>query len=78
MDRVIQGDEAGFKRDVLLFVLLSASVGICGAIRNLCFALTGQKILKNVQSQLFTAIMKQDIAFFDGISTGIIDVLFLD
>ena len=53
-----------------MFVLLSASVGICGGIRNLCFSLVGQKILNNVQNQLFTAIIKQDIAFFDGISTG--------
>jgi len=70
LDKVIHGDREGFKHNVIVFVILSATVGFCGGIRNLCFSVVGQKMLNDVQHKLFTAMIKQDIAFFDGIASG--------
>lgn len=70
LDNVIQQDVEGFKKDVMVYFFLSVAIGILGGIRSLCFSLIARKLETQVRNQLFEAILRQDVAFFDGMQTG--------
>jgi len=70
LDNVIQQDYIDFYLDIKLFLAFSAAVGLFGGIRNLCFNIIGQQMQTEIRDVLFTSVMTQDIAFFDGTTTG--------
>ncbi|XP_024363403.1 ABC transporter B family member 25 isoform X2 [Physcomitrium patens] len=70
LDHVIQRDVSLFKRDVLLLIAFSLMTGLFEAVRNLCFAVVGKRVLKTLQDKLFMGIVIQDIAYFDGTTSG--------
>jgi ABC-type multidrug transport system fused ATPase/permease subunit len=41
-----------------------------GGVRSLCFGVVGSKMANDVRNKLFQSIIVQDIAFFDGTTTG--------
>ncbi|CAK9204177.1 unnamed protein product [Sphagnum jensenii] len=70
LDHVIQRAVGLFKRDVVLLIVFSLVTGLFEAVRNLCFAVVGKRVLKTLQDKLFTGIIIQDIAYFDGTTSG--------
>jgi len=70
LDHVIQRAVALFRRDVLLLIAFSLVTGLFEAVRNLCFAVVGKRVLKTLQDRLFIGIIIQDIAYFDGTTSG--------
>ncbi len=70
LDHVIQGAVAMFKRDVLLLIVFSLITGLFEAVRNLSFTVVSKRVLKTLQDKLFTGIVIQDIAYFDGTTSG--------
>lgn len=75
LDHVINRATALFRRDVLLLVAFSFFTGLFEAVRNLCFAVVGKRVLKTLQDKLFMGIIIQDIAYFDGTTSGEVGVL---
>lgn len=75
LDHVIQRAVDLFRRDVLLLVAFSFMTGLFEAGRNLCFAVVGKRVLKTLQDKLFMGIVIQDIAYFDGTTSGEVGVL---
>jgi ABC-type multidrug transport system fused ATPase/permease subunit len=67
---VIQGAVALFKRDVILLIVFSLITGLFEAVRNLSFTVVSKRVLKTLQDKLFTGIVIQDIAYFDGTTSG--------
>jgi ABC-type bacteriocin/lantibiotic exporter with double-glycine peptidase domain len=59
-----------FKRDVLLLIVFSLITGLFEAVRNLSFTVVSKRVLKTLQDKLFTGIVIQDIAYFDGTTSG--------
>ena len=70
LDKVIAGDEAAFRRTIVTYVLISVGTGLFGGLRGLCFAVVGRRMAAAVRRKLFRGIICQDIAFFDGSTTG--------
>eukprot|EP00039_Didymoeca_costata_P007517 m.100707 g.100707 ORF g.100707 m.100707 type:complete len:916 (-) comp13720_c0_seq5:44-2791(-) len=70
MDRIIAGDRHGFQKDVLLYIYLSIGTGFFGAVRQFMFRLVGTKLANKVRNDLFSRVIYQDTAFFDGARTG--------
>jgi hypothetical protein len=70
LDHVIQGAVALFKRDVILLIVFSLITGLFEAVRNLSFTVVSKRVLKTLQDKLFTGIVIQDIAYFDGTTSG--------
>ena len=65
--------EDGFTTTVMEYVIISVLLGMLQALRNLLFQLCARLITmgKNgVRNRLFRTMIKQDIAFFDGMRTG--------
>jgi ABC-type bacteriocin/lantibiotic exporter with double-glycine peptidase domain len=67
---VIQGAVALFRRDVILLIVFSLVTGLFEAVRNLSFTVVSKRVLKTLQDKLFTGIVIQDIAYFDGTTSG--------
>ncbi len=67
---MIQGAVALFKRDVILLIVFSLITGLFEAVRNLSFTVVSKRVLKTLQDKLFTGIVIQDIAYFDGTTSG--------
>eukprot|EP00808_Paulinella_micropora_P022828 g77590.t1 len=61
---------ASFNHDIRMYVTYSVSLGIVGGVRGICFSIVGRKMEFDAQNRLFRAIISQDIAFFDGATTG--------
>ena len=59
-----------FSNDIKLYIAVSVATGLFGSIRSLCFSLVGSKISNDVRNQLYTSILRQDVAFFDSITSG--------
>ena len=59
-----------FSADIKLYIAVSVATGLFGSIRSLCFSLVGSKISNDVRNQLYTSILRQDVAFFDSITSG--------
>mmetsp|Transcript_2144 Transcript_2144/g.4280 ORF Transcript_2144/g.4280 Transcript_2144/m.4280 type:complete len:596 (-) Transcript_2144:143-1930(-) len=70
IQRVVDKDRHRFEQDIRMFIVLSVVTGLFGAVRNVCFRVVGRRISCNLRNKLFNSIIKQDIAFFDGTSTG--------
>eukprot|EP00457_Paulinella_chromatophora_P000902 gb/GEZN01000903.1/.p1 GENE.gb/GEZN01000903.1/~~gb/GEZN01000903.1/.p1 ORF type:complete len:968 (-),score=167.68 gb/GEZN01000903.1/:572-3475(-) len=59
-----------FNRNIRMYVTYSVSLGVIGGIRGICFSIVGRRMEFDAQNRLFKAIISQDIAFFDGATTG--------
>lgn len=81
LDDVISGvnapDSAGrhrafaqFTKDIQFYIAVNVATGLFGSVRSLCFSLVGSKISNDVRNGLYTSILRQDVAFFDSITSG--------
>ena len=70
IDRVVGGDRASFAGAIRTYVLVMATQGLFSALYSTSFAIVARKILFRVKNELFRAIIRQDVAFFDGTTSG--------
>lgn len=63
-------EQAGFYTLMLYFIGLSLGMGCLQALRALSFQIVARRIGIWVRTRLFNTMMRQDIAFFDGMRTG--------
>jgi ATP-binding cassette subfamily B protein len=71
VDGVLSGEgRAAVDRPVLLLLGLFALGGIFTALRAWLFTVAGERVVARLRRQLYAALMRQDIAFFDEHRTG--------
>ncbi len=58
-DRVVTGDVEGFKRYIVLYVILSAITGAIGSVQQLCFRLAGFRMAIGARNKLFKGVLSQ-------------------
>ena len=69
-DAAIESDEQKFNEFVTLLLLSSIGVAVFSSFKRACFSLVGQRLNYKVRLSLYKTILKQDIAYFDGVNTG--------
>ncbi|BFI16174.1 protein MpABC65 [Marchantia polymorpha subsp. ruderalis] len=70
LDHAINNDRPHFKTDIQLLIVFTIITGLFEATRNLCFTVVGKRVLKTLQDRLFMGVVRQDIAYFDGTTSG--------
>lgn len=55
----MNGDESGFKRYIVFFVILSAFTGAIGSVQRLCFRLAGVRMAIGARNKLFRGVISQ-------------------
>lgn len=69
-DAAISGDSESFNKTAAALLIASVSVAVFSAVKRACFSLVGQRLNYKVRLQLYGTILKQDVAYFDGVNTG--------
>jgi ATP-binding cassette subfamily B protein len=70
IDQVFAKDKAKFQQEALYLLAYSVATGLFGGVRGLCFNVAGRRMGCRVRNELFKGIIIQDIAYFDGTTTG--------
>ncbi|XP_057437352.1 ABC transporter B family member 26, chloroplastic-like isoform X1 [Lotus japonicus] len=64
------GKTVAFSRNALFLVLLCFSSGICSGLRSGCFGILNVTLVRRLRENLYTAILFQDISYFDKEKVG--------
>ena len=59
-----------FFRTVTMYLVLSVALGALASLKALSFSIVSRRMAIWIRKRLFRIMMKQDIAFFDGMRTG--------
>lgn len=70
LDSVVQGARGRFEQAVRMYLFVAVMTGIIGGAQSLSFNIVGRKLANTVRLQLYRSIVVQDVAFFDGNSSG--------
>jgi len=70
IDKVSNDNREGFLVDVRSYVILMAVQGVFSACYSAAFSVVSRKILFFIRVKLFGSILAQDVAFFDGTTSG--------
>lgn len=70
LNSVVQDNSNKFNYWVKVYLFVSIGAGLLGGIQSLCFNVVGRKLTNTVRIKLFKGIIVQDVAFFDGNSSG--------
>lgn len=65
-----KGETTVFYRNAQLLVVLCFTSGICSGLRSCCFGIANMILVKRMREMLYSAILFQDISFFDGETVG--------
>lgn len=68
IDHIKEGES--LKMDSLKFLGLSVVMAIFSALRGYCFNLLGEKIVRDLRKELFAALIKKDVSYYDKNKTG--------
>ncbi|XAR51909.1 Peptide-transporting ATPase, partial [Bertholletia excelsa] len=64
------GEAAMFYKNSLFLLLLCFTSGICSGVRSGCFEMANTILLKHLRETFYSAVIFQDISFFDTEATG--------
>ncbi|XP_058188176.1 ABC transporter B family member 26, chloroplastic-like [Rhododendron vialii] len=64
------GETVVFCRNSQLLLFLCLTSGICSGVRSGCFGIANMILLKRLRESFFTALIYQDISFFDSEAVG--------
>ncbi|KAF7130249.1 hypothetical protein RHSIM_Rhsim10G0016900 [Rhododendron simsii] len=64
------GETVVFCRNSQLLLFLCLTSGICSGVRSGCFGMANMILVKRLRESLFTALIYQDISFFDSEAVG--------
>ncbi|WAR01925.1 ABCB9-like protein, partial [Mya arenaria] len=67
---VIDKSQAEFTHAIVTIALISAGSSLAAGIRGWCLFIAVRKINIRIRNSLFTAILRQEIGFFDKVQTG--------
>eukprot|EP01041_Mallomonas_annulata_P009444 gene9444-19619_t len=70
LDSVVHETTSHFNEAVRFYLLVSVLSGFFGGAQSLCFNIVGRKLSNTVRRRLFKGIVVQDVAFFDGNTSG--------
>jgi ABC-type multidrug transport system fused ATPase/permease subunit len=70
LDHIIQADYEAFILDIKLFLIFTLTLMTFSATQSITLSIVGARMRTDLRNHMFDAIMCQDTAFFDGISTG--------
>jgi len=70
LDQVANGDTTSFGVSITLYIAASILGGLFQGAQQLAFSIIGRRLANQVRNRLFSGIVRQDVAFFDGNSTG--------
>ena len=70
LNTVVEEDTHDFYYWMKLYVIAAVASGLFGAIQSLCFNIVGRKLANTIRTRLFKGMIRQDVAFFDGNSSG--------
>lgn len=59
------GETVAFSRNALFLLVLCLTSGICSGLRSGCFGILNVTLVKRLRENLYTAILFQDISYFD-------------
>ncbi|KAI3985660.1 hypothetical protein MKX01_033943 [Papaver californicum] len=65
-----KGETMVFYRNAQFLVVLCFTSGICSGLRSCCFGIANIILVKRMREMLYSAILFQDISFFDGETVG--------
>ena len=71
-DSIIQRDSTAFGRLILEYVIINVVLGLLGSLQSLSLELVGRRLNLAARQQLFASILRQDVAFFDSVHTGVL------
>jgi ATP-binding cassette subfamily B protein len=69
-DAAISLDRDAFNARAAALLASSVGVSVFSAFKRACFSLVGQRLNYKVRTGLLKNILRQDIAYFDGVNTG--------
>ena len=72
LNDVFQGNEDGFKTNVMHMVEASAVITVLSIIQYACVLVAGRRIAASVRVRLFSSLVSQDISFFDAQQSGVL------
>ncbi|OMP08318.1 hypothetical protein CCACVL1_01124 [Corchorus capsularis] len=61
---------AVFHQNVRLLITICVVAGICSGLRGCCFGIANMILVKRMRETLYSALLLQDISFFDGETVG--------
>ncbi|XVE92352.1 hypothetical protein REPUB_Repub01dG0089600 [Reevesia pubescens] len=61
---------AVFHQNVRLLIMICGTAGICSGLRGCCFGIANMILVKRMRETLYSALLLQDISFFDGETVG--------
>jgi hypothetical protein len=70
LNSVVASDSSAFHHWVLIYLIMSVCSGLIGGIQSLCFSVVGRRLSNTIRKGLYAGIIVQDVAFFDGNSSG--------
>uniref|UniRef100_A0A0G4ICQ3 Uncharacterized protein n=1 Tax=Chromera velia CCMP2878 TaxID=1169474 RepID=A0A0G4ICQ3_9ALVE len=70
IDSLVNPNEEDFRKYVVLYVIFSVAAGLFGGVQSLCVEIVGRKLQNAVRVHAFRVVVGQDVAFFDGLTTG--------
>ena len=70
LDQVSQADLAAFKTSISLYIGAMLLGGLLQGAQSLAFSIIGRRLAFIVRNQLFSGMVRQDVAFFDGNASG--------
>jgi len=70
LNAVVDANYESFGKSVKFYLLISIFAGLFGGMQSLSFNVVGRKLTNTIRKKLFKGIIIQDIAFFDGNTSG--------
>jgi hypothetical protein len=70
LNAVVDLDKSNFYASMKLYLMAAVFAGLLGGLQEFCFKYVGSSIGWSLRKRLFNSIIMQDMAFFDGGSTG--------
>jgi ATP-binding cassette subfamily B protein len=70
INALIDRDAEDFSSMLLIFVMLSAGTMVFSSVQSVCVEIVQRRIMCDMRTAMFQSLVKQDIAFFDGVMTG--------
>ena len=70
INKIIANDKSSFLFHLKLYIGIMVAMGIFNGIKGLLFTVVARRIAFHARNKLFGAILRQDIAFFDGTTSG--------
>lgn len=70
LNAVVDSDEGQFHLWVTIYLAMCVASGLIGGLQSLCFSVVGRRLSNTIRKALYGGIIIQDVAFFDGNSSG--------